>query len=616
MIGGGFIGLEAASSLQKMGKNVTVLEFGPRLVGRAVGEETADYFLQAHRSRGLDIRLATSAARLTADKRGTRRGRRGAPRRHRPPGTDRPDRHRRHPQHPTGRTTRPGRWTTGSWWTASRWPRTAPRWRSATAPTCPTRYPASAPDERIRLESVNNAIEHAKVAAYSLTGRREEYAGIPWFWSNQADLKLQIAGLCNGYDQTVLRRDEERGKFSVLYYRAGPGSSPPTASTRRWTSWPSRTRWPRARTSLPTLRRTRRRPSRQSPRTADPVGRTRRSIMNTPETPVDLDAGTPTRLPEATATRCPAARAFVADYPARPFRPRARSTLPRSPPLRLPWTNSTRLWRAVVHETRTRGNDIHLPISLAFAERLCRAYPDADAELVRVGRRSLHDTGWAHVDESRIISEGFSGDWRKAAIRYEHEKQGCDVARRVLPPTGLHREFIERVCDIIDGHDTRPVAHSLEDALMRDADRLWRLRPGGDCAGLLLVRDGSCHLHRPAGHGNRAGTHHPGRPGHGRRGPGPFQRPAQDGGDPMTAATHDCAGPRGTGRARTCRTPTWTTIFINGAWMPARGTGRNPVTDPATGEVWGSVPDGNARGRGRRRRLRPQALSTRPSGRG
>jgi 3-phenylpropionate/trans-cinnamate dioxygenase ferredoxin reductase subunit len=59
------------------------------------------------------------------------------------------------------------------------------------------------------------------VAAYSLTGRREEYAGIPWFWSNQADLKLQIAGLCNGYDQTVIRRDEERGKFSVLYYRQG-----------------------------------------------------------------------------------------------------------------------------------------------------------------------------------------------------------------------------------------------------------------------------------------------------------------------------------------------------------------------------------------------------------
>ena len=60
--------------------------------------------------------------------------------------------------------------------------------------------------------------------------------------------------------------------------------------------------------------------------------------------------------------------------------------------------NSTDLAKAVVHETRTRGNDIHLPISLAYAERLCGAYPDADAELVRVAIL-LHDTGWAHVDE-------------------------------------------------------------------------------------------------------------------------------------------------------------------------------------------------------------------------
>ena len=71
------------------------------------------------------------------------------------------------------------------------------------------------------MESVNNAIEHAKVAAYSLMGRSEEYAGIPWFWSNQADIKLQIAGISTGFDQTVVRHDTERGKFSVLYYRDG-----------------------------------------------------------------------------------------------------------------------------------------------------------------------------------------------------------------------------------------------------------------------------------------------------------------------------------------------------------------------------------------------------------
>lgn len=140
------------------------------------------------------------------------------------------------------------------------------------------------------------------------------------------------------------------------------------------------------------------------------------------------------------------------------------------------------IWAAVVPETRSRSNDIHLPISLAFAERLLAAHPDANAELVRV-TVLLHDTGWARVDESRIISEGFAGDWRKSDIRFQHEQEGCAVAREVLPPLGYETDFVDAVCAIIDGHDTRQVAHSLEDALVRDADRLWRF----DHAGIALA---------------------------------------------------------------------------------------------------------------------------------
>ncbi|HXF02757.1 MAG TPA: HD domain-containing protein, partial [Arthrobacter sp.] len=132
----------------------------------------------------------------------------------------------------------------------------------------------------------------------------------------------------------------------------------------------------------------------------------------------------------------------------------------------------------VVPETRSRSNDIHLPISLAYAERLCAAYPDADRLVVRVAIL-LHDTGWGRVDEERILAEGFSGDWRKAAIRYEHEKQGCIIAREVLPPLGYDDDFIDAVADIIDGHDTRRDARTLEDALVRDADRLWRFDHAG-----------------------------------------------------------------------------------------------------------------------------------------
>ncbi|WP_457947449.1 NAD(P)/FAD-dependent oxidoreductase [Pseudarthrobacter sp. alpha12b] len=220
VIGGGFIGLEAASSLQKMGKNVTVLEFGPRLVGRAVGEETAEYFLQAHRSRGMDIRLNTSAARFTAGDGGTRVAAVELQ-----DGTVLPAQIVL-----IGIGVIPNTQLAEQLGLAVDNGIVVDRFALASDGTTvavgdvanmPNPVPGSAPGERIRLESVNNAIEHAKVAAYSLTGRREEYAGIPWFWSNQADLKLQIAGLCNGFDQTVVRHDKERGKFSVLYYRQG-----------------------------------------------------------------------------------------------------------------------------------------------------------------------------------------------------------------------------------------------------------------------------------------------------------------------------------------------------------------------------------------------------------
>ncbi|WLQ05933.1 NAD(P)/FAD-dependent oxidoreductase [Arthrobacter oryzae] len=224
VIGGGFIGLEAASSLHKMGRNVTVLEFGPRLVGRAVGEETAEYFLQAHRARGLDIRLNTSAARFTAnDAAGENQNSVAAVELQ--DGTVLPAQIVL-----IGIGVIPNTQLAEQLGLAVDNGVVVDRFALASDGTTvavgdvanmPNPVPGSEPGERIRLESVNNAIEHAKVAAYSLTGRREEYAGIPWFWSNQADLKLQIAGLCNGYDRTVLRRDEERGKFSVLYYRQG-----------------------------------------------------------------------------------------------------------------------------------------------------------------------------------------------------------------------------------------------------------------------------------------------------------------------------------------------------------------------------------------------------------
>ena len=73
----------------------------------------------------------------------------------------------------------------------------------------------------VRLESVQNAVDQAKTAAKTLMGERETYHALPWFWSDQADLKLQIAGLSTGFDQTVLRGDPDEDSFSVLYYKNG-----------------------------------------------------------------------------------------------------------------------------------------------------------------------------------------------------------------------------------------------------------------------------------------------------------------------------------------------------------------------------------------------------------
>jgi 3-phenylpropionate/trans-cinnamate dioxygenase ferredoxin reductase component len=219
VIGGGFIGLEAACSLHGLGKDVTVLEYGPRLVGRAVGEDTSEYFLQSHRARGLEIALNARMKRFIDDGTGKVAGVElqdgtvvdaqlvlvgiGVI-----PNTELAEQMGlavdngivvdRHAVASDGTTVAVG-----------------------DVANMPNPLPGAPAGERIRLESVNNAIEHAKIAAYSLTGRRQEYAGIPWFWSNQADLKLQIAGLTLGYDSTVVRRDDVKGKFSVLYYRDG-----------------------------------------------------------------------------------------------------------------------------------------------------------------------------------------------------------------------------------------------------------------------------------------------------------------------------------------------------------------------------------------------------------
>lgn len=143
------------------------------------------------------------------------------------------------------------------------------------------------------------------------------------------------------------------------------------------------------------------------------------------------------------------------------------------------WENIDQVWVAARPYLRTRANDVHLPLSFHFAELLLDHHPEADPLVTRLATM-LHDTGWARVDEERIISEGFRSDnAMQSDIRVLHEIEGCNIAREILPPLGYSYQVVDAVCDIIDGHDTDPQHSSIEDAIMRDADRLWRFQPTG-----------------------------------------------------------------------------------------------------------------------------------------
>ncbi len=84
-----------------------------------------------------------------------------------------------------------------------------------------TSHPSVFCGRRIRLESVPNAVEQARVAAASLAGKPKVYDSVPWFWSDQYDLKLQMTGLSQGYDQFVLRGSMENKSFAAFYLKEG-----------------------------------------------------------------------------------------------------------------------------------------------------------------------------------------------------------------------------------------------------------------------------------------------------------------------------------------------------------------------------------------------------------
>ena len=209
IVGGGYIGLEAAAVAAGKGLNVTLAEMADRILQRVAAPETSDFIRAAHVEKGVDIREGVGLERLNGTGRVTSAtltdgtelpvdfvivgvGIR--------PDTDlagaagltldngiKTDAH--------GQTSDPKIWAAGD---------------------CAS-FPHG--NGRIRLESVGNAIDQAELVAENMLGAKNTYAAKPWFWSDQFDMKLQIAGLNTGYDQVVTRAGETKQSASFWYYR-------------------------------------------------------------------------------------------------------------------------------------------------------------------------------------------------------------------------------------------------------------------------------------------------------------------------------------------------------------------------------------------------------------
>ena len=215
VVGGGYIGLEAAAVLSKFGKKVTVLEALPRVLARVAGEPLSRFYEEEHRAHGVDVRLDAKMAGFVGEA-GALTGVRMA----------------------DGEIIPAQMAIVG----IGIIPAVAPLLEAGATggngvdvdQFCQTSLPdiyaigdcaAHANDfcdgEHIRLESVQNANDQASCVAKGIMGDRQPYHAVPWFWSNQYDLKLQTVGLSTGHDDIVVRGEPARRNFSVVYLKQG-----------------------------------------------------------------------------------------------------------------------------------------------------------------------------------------------------------------------------------------------------------------------------------------------------------------------------------------------------------------------------------------------------------
>ena len=214
VIGGGYIGLEAAAVLRKLGKDVVLLEALPRVLARVAGEELSAFYESEHRAHGVDLRTGVGVVALEGAGRvsGVTLG--------------------------DGTSVAADMVIVGIGIIPSVEPLLAAGAQGGNGVLvdaqcrtslldiyaigdCAAHANSFADDATIRLESVQNANDQATVAAKTIYGEDVQYGATPWFWSNQYDLKLQTVGLSTGFDQAIMRGDPASRSFSVIYLKDG-----------------------------------------------------------------------------------------------------------------------------------------------------------------------------------------------------------------------------------------------------------------------------------------------------------------------------------------------------------------------------------------------------------
>lgn len=214
VIGGGFIGLEVAATARKKGLAVTVLEAAPRLLGRVLAPLLSDWYAELHRGHGVQVVLGAQIAAIETGADGLAQGVRMQDGQVHPGGlvvlgvgvaandglaqAAGLECERGIVVDACGRTADP---------------------RIVAAGDCTARRLADG--SLLRLESVQNATEQGKSAAAALLGQDRPFTATPWFWSDQYDRKLQMAGLSTGADAWAVRGSLEAVPFSIYHFRAG-----------------------------------------------------------------------------------------------------------------------------------------------------------------------------------------------------------------------------------------------------------------------------------------------------------------------------------------------------------------------------------------------------------